>query len=47
MLVTSMNGTMSLENREGGGARAVVALPAAGERGERLVQIGRSPEAAE
>ena len=44
MLVASMNGTLALENREGGGARAVVSLPAAE---ERRVQIGKSPEAAE
>ncbi len=45
MLVTSMRGTLSLEDRPGGGARAVVALPSA--RGD-LVPLGRSrAEAAE
>lgn len=36
MLVTSMNGTLTLDNRADGGARAIVALPAAG---RALVQL--------
>jgi C4-dicarboxylate-specific signal transduction histidine kinase len=46
MLVTSMNGSISLDARPEGGARAVVSLPAAG---ERLVPLRtkRQPEAAE
>jgi C4-dicarboxylate-specific signal transduction histidine kinase len=38
MLATAMRGSLTLENRDGGGARAVVALPAAG---EELVPLGR------
>lgn len=45
MLVDAMQGRLSLEDRDGGGARAVVSIPAAD--GD-LVQLGvRSPEAAE
>jgi C4-dicarboxylate-specific signal transduction histidine kinase len=38
MLVTAMRGSLALENRPEGGARAVVSLPAAG---AELVQLGR------
>jgi K+-sensing histidine kinase KdpD len=45
MLVSAMRGTLSLENREEGGARAVFSLPAAG---EQLVSLHRrSPDDAE
>ncbi|MBX3275663.1 MAG: hypothetical protein KF729_35715 [Sandaracinaceae bacterium] len=40
MLVDAMHGTLSLEPREGGGARATVGLPAAG---ERLVTLRAAP----
>ncbi len=43
MLVDSMKGTLTLEDREGGGARAVVSLPVA----DRHVHLRVAPEAAE
>jgi signal transduction histidine kinase len=45
MLVSAMQGGLSLDDRPEGGARAVVSLPAAGERG--LVQLRHGREAAE
>lgn len=41
MLVTAMRGSLTLDDRPDGGARAVVALPAADRPSRDLVQIGR------